>query len=133
MKRSFRRSIQSLDPVFEFLNEFLREHGINDGDAFTLRFAVEELFTNLVKYNPDSPTEITLSLERNEKTVIVQLVDYQAKAFDPTKTAELDLTKRLEERRPGGLGIHLVKKMIDSIDYQHINNQSIITLTHHVE
>ncbi len=133
MNRSFKRSIQSLDSVFEFLNGFILQYGIGDGDAFTLKFAVEELFTNLVKYNPDSPSDISLALTRNGTSVVLQLVDYQAVAFDPTKTAELDLTKRLEERRPGGLGIHLVKKMIDSIDYQHVNNQSIITLTHHVE
>ncbi|HTP78852.1 MAG TPA: ATP-binding protein [Bacteroidota bacterium] len=133
MTRSFKRSIQSLPSVFEFLGEFIDKERLSEGDAFTLRFASEELFTNLVKYNPESPSDIALSVTRDGSSAILRIVDQQAQAFDPTKRPELDLNKKLEERRPGGLGIHLVKRMIDKIEYQHVDNKSIYTLTQHLE
>ena len=117
MEKFFRRDIQSLDSIFDFLGSCISFHNLDEALAFTLRFAVEEIFTNMVKYNPLGPDEILIALNVNAANLIVQLVDSEATPFDITKKEDVDFGLRLEERKPGGLGIHLVKNMVDKVDY----------------
>ncbi|MBI4427648.1 MAG: ATP-binding protein [Ignavibacteriales bacterium] len=133
MQKSFRRSVKSLESVFSFIADFFRTHNVNDDVAFTVKFAVEELFTNLVKYNPSSQSEISLNLEIEGRNIVVRITDTESQPFDPTKSPEPDLQAPLEKRRAGGLGIFLVKRMIDRIEYHHTDKMSTITLVHSLE
>jgi serine/threonine-protein kinase RsbW len=57
----------------------------------------------------------------------VRLTDYDVERFDPTRAAPVDVNAPLDERSPGGLGLYLVMKMVDSIHYEYRNRQSKIT------
>jgi len=133
MERSFARSMKSLDHVFAFISEFFNNQVIGATVAFSIRFAVEELFTNLVKYNKDGKSEISLDLSIDGKNIVVHIRDYEKHPFDPTKAPDPDLHAPLENRRPGGLGIFLVKKMVDKVEYRYTENMSTITLVHSLE
>lgn len=132
-EKAFKRSIKSLHEVFDFLMVFFEQNRIGETVAFNMKFAVEELFTNLVKYNSTSPTDITISLALDSEKLTVSIVDFEPHPFDPTKTAELNLDGVLEKRRPGGLGIHLVKRMMDKFEYEHTEQKSTITLVQFLE
>lgn len=132
-EKSFKRSIKSLHEVFDFLMVFFEQNKIGETIAFNVKFAVEELFTNLVKYNSAGPTDITISLALDNEKLTVSIVDFELHPFDPTKTAELKLDGVLEQRRPGGLGIHLVKRMMDKFEYEHTEKQSTIRLVQFLE
>ena len=129
MEKVFKRDIQALDAVFDFLEQCISNNNLNQSLAFTLKFAVEEIFTNMVKYNPLGPDQISISLVVEGGNAIVELVDFEDVPFDITKTEPVNLDLPMEEKNPGGLGIHLVKAMVDKVDYQHINNKSKVTLT----
>ena len=129
MTHSFPRDIQSLDRVFDFLDSCIVSHSLGDSIGFTLKFAVEEVFTNMVKYNAEAKEDISITVELNDGSLVTRLVDHEVVPFDPTKQEEVDVTLPLEQRRPGGLGIHLVKNMVDGIKYEHENGVSTITLT----
>lgn len=133
MKKSFRRDIRSLNAIFEFLSEFVAIGQLDDSTSFKLKFVVEELFTNMVKYNPGSVEDITIDIEKEENRVVIKLIDPNAKPFDVSKVPEVDIHQPLENRSVGGLGLHLTKLMIDEINYEHRNNQTRITLVKYLE
>jgi len=133
MERSFARSMKSLDDVFAFVSDFFNSQGVSATTAFSIRFAIEELFTNLVKYNKNGKSDISVGLSVQGKNLVVQIKDIEEHPFDPTKAPDPDIHAPLENRRPGGLGIFLVKKMIDKVEYHHSENMSTITLVHSLE
>jgi phosphoserine phosphatase len=110
--RSFRRSFDSLAAIFAFTAETM-----GPGLARTVDFVLEELFTNVVKYGPPSDVPVRIDVARIAGGVEVTLTDSDAEAFDVTRAPQADTRLPLEQRQPGGLGIHLVRKMVDSIDY----------------
>ncbi len=133
MDKKFKRDLSSLDEIFKFINEFSAKTGVDESVVFTINLVVEELFTNMVKYASENSNEILLELKKNEDDLIIHLTDFDVDPFDISKTAEVDTQQSLEERRVGGLGIHLVKQMIDKIEYDYKNRQSKIILTKHLE
>ena len=82
-------------------------------------FTVEELFTNMVKYATGSASPVRVDLVAVEGGVEVTLVDSDVERFDPTRAPDVDIHAPIEERRPGGLGLHLIRRMVDSIEYQY--------------
>jgi len=131
--RKFKRDLDSLDDIFKFMNDFSVKTGLDESVVFILNLVVEELFTNTVKYTPESTNKILLELKKEENNLIIHLTDFDVAAFDITKTAEVDTKQSLEERRVGGLGIHLVKQMMDKIEYEYKDRQSKIILIKHLE
>ena len=83
-----------------------------------MRLAVEEVCTNLIvhgyKDRPAGPIEVVAHDDRDRVTLVIQ---DRAPPFDPKNAPAPDLTSDVEHRRAGGLGWHLVKKMVDEIRY----------------
>jgi len=119
MDKKFKKDLNSLDGIFKFINEFSAKTGVDESVVFTINLVIEELFTNMVKYTYENSNEILLQLKKNADDLIIHLSDFDVDPFDITKTAEVDTKQSLEERRVGGLGIHLVKQMIDKIEYEY--------------
>ena len=113
----FRREIEAIGEVFAFLETFVESQEIDEKTAFCINLVVEELFTNMVRHNEGGGDRITVSIERLDNRLHLELIDSNVEPFDP-KTAEVPpVDAGIEERRPGGLGIYLVKKMVDDLDY----------------
>lgn len=127
--QKFKRDIASLESVFAFLEEFITSAKIPQADAFKLNFVVEELFTNFVKYNPTSKRDILIYLEKLNKEINIKIIDSDAEPFDITQLPQVDTQQTLEDRQVGGLGLHLVREMVDHIEYEYKNRQSKITIT----
>ena len=127
VERSFPRSITALDGVFDFTNEFALVQSINDKVRYILDLAVEEFFTNMVKYNPTGQGNIEMRMSVNNDEVIVHLVDPDSGHFDVTKDRALDLHKSLADRKVGGLGVFLVQKLVENLHYHHQNRISTIS------
>jgi len=133
MQTTFKREISSLVKIFAFIDEFVVSHNLNESISFVMKFLAEELFTNMVKYNPGNQNDIILELNKNEHQVIIALEDFDVEPFDITKTGDVDTALSLEQRKMGGLGIHLVKKMADQITYEYENRRSRITVIKNLE
>jgi anti-sigma regulatory factor (Ser/Thr protein kinase) len=113
----FRREIDAIGEVFAFLEAFADGHEIDEKTAFCINLVVEELFTNMVRHNQGGGDRITVSLERRNDCVHLELVDIDVEPFDPRTAETPPVDAGIEERRPGGLGIYLVRKMVDDLDY----------------
>lgn len=129
MSARFRRDIGVLPDVFDLVGRFFSTEQIDPALRFPIDFVLEELFTNFVKYNPAGKSDIGILLALQGDELRVSLTDSDSAPFDLHKDAPVvDTNKPLEERKPGGLGVHLVKKMMDRVEYAHENRTSTITL-----
>jgi serine/threonine-protein kinase RsbW len=113
----FRREIEAVGEIFALLETFTDGQKIDEKTAFCINLVVEELFTNMVRHNQGGGDHITVSIQRQDNRLHLELVDTDVEPFDP-KTAEIPPVEAgIEERRPGGLGMYLVRKMVDDLDY----------------
>ncbi len=128
--RMFERSFDALAAIFGFTAEVFARNGIDPALLPTIDLAVEELFTNMVKYSPASDAEVRIEMTGIEGGVEVTLTDYDVDPFDVTQAPDVEIGKPIEERRPGGLGLHLIRRLLDSVEYEYSKEtrQSRITL-----
>ena len=130
MQRSFARHLDALTPLYEFVEEILEAHDIAEGIRFPVHLAMEELFVNIVKYNPDISTDIQVdvTLKANNE-VRVSLVDDGGVEFDVTAARPVDIDAPLEDRIPGGLGIHLIQNLVDTLEYGYHDGRGEVIFT----
>ena len=129
MQKKFARSYDSLAEIFEFTERFFETRKIAESVRFPVHFVMEELFTNMVKYNPGNPHDIELDVDSGDGRVTVSLTDFDVDEFDVTAKRNVDTTLPLEDRPIGGLGVHLIQKMVDSLQYRYRDRQSKITFS----
>lgn len=131
----FRREIESIGEVFAFLEVFSKEQNVDDKTAFCVNLVAEELFTNMVRHNQGGGDRITVSIERSDNRVQLELVDTDVEPFDPSTAETPPVDAGIEERRPGGLGIYLVRKMVDDLryDYEADGRRMRVTVTKTLE
>jgi serine/threonine-protein kinase RsbW len=127
MEQKFKRNFDELRNIVTMTEVFFREEGLQPGLRNVVDLATEELFVNMVTYNTESDEDILIQMNPHEHGVEVCLTDYDVERFDPTIAGPIDVEAPLDERTPGGLGLYLVLKMVDSIHYEYRNRQSTIT------
>ncbi len=128
VERRFAREIASLEAIYAFLRAFLSDQEIAEEHAWDLDVVAEELFSNMVKYGAGHGP-IELGLDWSAPTLTLRLRDFDAEAFDPNRAPEVDPDKPILERRAGGLGIHLVRRIADRIEYHREARTNTITVT----
>jgi anti-sigma regulatory factor (Ser/Thr protein kinase) len=133
MRQHFDRDIGSLDAVFVFLRRFASEEGLDARISYVLDLAVEEFFTNIIKYGRGKGSGVSLEAVRTDRTVTVRLEEQTEVPFDVTRATQTQFDVPFAERKPGGLGIHIAKEMLDGLSYEYVDGTSRITLTKHLE
>ncbi len=128
MQREFPRHLNSLAGLYEFTEEIMKAHDLPDGVRFPVHLAMEELFVNMVHYNPTVTTAIEVGIDVEDR-VTVSLVDNGGVEFDVTTKRDVDIDAPLEERTPGGLGIHLIQNLVDSLEYQYKDGRGEVIFT----
>ena len=128
---AFKRTFDSLPGIFALTADTFAREGIDTGLLPTVDLALEELFTNMVKYGTGSNAAVHLALTAKDGGVELTLIDEDVDAFDITEAAEVDINAPIEQRTPGGLGLHLIRRMAESVQYEYAkeSRQSRISLT----
>lgn len=119
MQKTFRRSFDSLSDIFDFTSGFFREEGLDRRMLHDVDFTLEELFTNMVKYSRESDSDIELELNRLKDGVEVQLRDFGVDPFDVTVAPDAAVDAPIGERTPGGLGLHLIRRLVEDLSYEY--------------
>ncbi|MXZ54801.1 MAG: ATP-binding protein [Gammaproteobacteria bacterium] len=99
--------------------DFARFQNLNDEVIYAIQLSVDELFTNIVSYGyDDSETHIVkFVIDVTQEEVRIEIVD-DAKPFNPLDDApDVNLDLSVEERKIGGVGIHLVKSLMSEVTY----------------
>ncbi len=118
-QRVFERSFDAIPALVAFSADAFARLGIDPRLLPTVDLAVEELFTNMVKYALGSKAGVVVGMTAIEGGVEVTLVDRDVEPFDITRSPAVDIHAPIEQRRPGGLGLHLIRQMVDSIEYEY--------------
>jgi anti-sigma regulatory factor (Ser/Thr protein kinase) len=127
METKLNRQIEALGDLFAAIEGFCSERGVSETVLFAMKLAGEELFTNLVRHNEGGSDHILLELDYRDNCIILGLTDYEVEPFDITQTGPVDVTAPLLDRTPGGLGLHLVKSIVDKLTYEYNNRTMRIT------
>ena len=119
------------------VEEFGSRTGIPAGLVVTLNLVLEELVANTVTYgyddgnvHPDRSIEIRLNRRGN---LVTLTLEDDAKPFDPTQLGTPDTDAAIEEREPGGLGIHFVKTLMDTVEYRRVADRNRLTMTKSIQ
>jgi serine/threonine-protein kinase RsbW len=116
-------------PVFlERLGGFLDELGVSSEERSAIMIAGEEVFVNVIRHAyVEEQGDVVVILAARDREIEITLSD-TGPSFDPLTGAEPDLSRPLEEREVGGLGIVLVRKLMDSVRYERREGTNILTL-----
>lgn len=129
ISKRFQRSFDALDQVFGFTRHFYECEEVPDAERLVFDFCVEEIFTNFVKYNRGNLQDIELALDRSGDRVQMSLTDFDVEPYDISRAPAVDISLPLAKREPGGLGLQLVRRLVDELTYDYTNRQSRITVT----
>ena len=124
----FARELSSLDDLFRLLDSFAADARLSTPLAAELAVAAEELFVNAVRHNCGEAEAVDLKLTCREDWLELRLIDRQTTPFDITAAPLSNLNRPIEERRTGGMGLHLVRQFADELAYTYEDGHSIITL-----
>jgi serine/threonine-protein kinase RsbW len=128
-------SIDNLKGVRDFIRAALRDHSVSDLQISELVLALDEMCSNLMIHshhcNPDDLFELHIVVEK-DNPVVFEIID-DGSAFDINQFSEPELGNLVHEKRKGGLGIRLVKSIMDKIEYQHSSGKNICRLIKKVE
>ncbi len=120
--------LEGMDEVLDFVSSLVDAHGCTPQARSQLRMAMEELYVNIAHYAyPDGEgwAEIRGSVE--DGVVTFTLID-GGTPFDPLAKPDPDILLSGEERRIGGLGIYMVKSMVDEVEYTYLDGCNRLTL-----
>jgi len=125
--------LKNLSSVADFTTESTRELGLDDKGVFQLQLAVDEVVSNIIIHGYTHQTgTIHLIIWKENDKIHIRIQD-RGEPFDPLKADSPDLSMPLEERSPGGLGIHFLKTVTDSVHYQFKGGKNILTLTKYLD
>ncbi len=133
MRGSFNRRIDALDDVFRSIDAFVVREGLPEPIAFATKLAVEELFTNLVRHNTGGSDHIDVDLAIEDERLVVRLTDFDVEPFDESSIQPVDVHLPLEDRKVGGLGVHLVRNIFDELTYAYSDRTLCVTAAKNLE
>lgn len=122
--------IEEISRMAAFIEETGEELGLTVEDSFNIHLALEEAVTNVIMYAypKDEEHEIKLSVRHADDRLIFKIID-SGREFDPTLQPDADVTLPLEERPVGGLGIFLIRRVMQVVEYSRTaDGRNILTL-----
>jgi anti-sigma regulatory factor (Ser/Thr protein kinase) len=121
--------INKLEEVLNFVNEHLNKTNCPEKTRIQVDIAVEEIFVNIAHYayNPKvGKATIRVEITDNPVSISLTFMD-NGKPYDPLAKKDPDVTLSAEQRTIGGLGIYMVKKSMDEIQYTYKNGTNVLT------
>jgi len=127
----FSAKFEFLDEIREFVGDIARAGGFDAKDVYNIQLAADEAASNIIEHAYEGVSNGLLELSCGVKgnTITIVLVDH-GESFDPSEIPMPDLKADLSERKIGGLGIFLMRKLMDEVRYETKSNKSnVLTMT----
>ena len=127
--------MSELRRLADFLDDLGEEWELNPGLVFSLNLVLEEALTNIILYGFQDTDKHSIEMEfsRTQIDQLVVCVIDDGHPYDPTQKEDPDLSLPAEERPVGGLGIFLIKKIMDKVEYHRNNNKNFLILTKNIK
>ena len=125
-----KNKVSELEKVAQFIEEIGEELGLSMELQMNLNLVMEEMVTNVIfyAYPQDEEADIELLAKSDGKELTFVLSD-QGKEFDPTAKEDNDLSVNPAERELGGMGIFIVKNIMNKVTYQRLEGKNLLTMT----
>jgi serine/threonine-protein kinase RsbW len=124
-------SIENLKGVRDFIRNTLKTHNVQELQISEMVLALDEMCSNLMIHshqcNPDELFELHIQIQKG-KPIIFEIID-DGTVFDINQFSEPELDNLVHEKRKGGLGIRLVKSIMDKVEYKKQSGKNICRLT----
>lgn len=129
MSMQVKNDLSEIESICRNVEEFGETHQIPPDVIFNLNLSLEEIFVNIVSYGYEDKNEhfVKISMSLVDDELIVEVED-DGRQFNPLEMPEPDLEQTLEERAVGGLGIHLVRNLMDELDYKRTDGRNILIM-----
>ena len=116
--------------LVDAVESFGTHAGLSPDLTYRLTLSLDEIVSNVIRHGysdtNDHVVEVRLSIHDG---VVTSVIEDDGHPYDPRESPEPDLSMPVEQRGPGGLGIFLVRQMMDSIDYARRDGRNILTVT----
>lgn len=117
---------ESIAAAAAFVENTLESFGVTGRSVSRLALVTDDVWCNIVRYSQARHAEMHLTLLKNEITLTFR---DDGIAYNPLETPEPDVTLPAEDRQPGGLGILMMRRLMDQVDYQYKDSRNCLTLT----
>jgi anti-sigma regulatory factor (Ser/Thr protein kinase) len=127
---SIEPDISAIPPFLEWIEDRCREERLADDIVFKMALVLEEAVTNVINHafaDQPPPHAIRVRLEIAVERIVAEIID-NGRPFDPLSRPDPDLARPLADREPGGLGILLMRRMTDRIDYRRTGGDNHLRL-----
>lgn len=127
---SVKASTKHLSKVRDFVAEHAAKFGFKKQDVADIRLAVDEAYTNIIKhaYNNDKSKSVDIQLGYNGNEFWISLMD-TGQAFNPENYSKPDVRKQIKQKKRGGVGVYLIKKLMDDVEYRQQDSFNEIRMT----
>jgi len=118
-----------LDTLGERLEKFCEGLDLPPKTVFQLKFAIEEIFVNIISYgfSDDKEHRIRITI-RHENGVLAVCIEDDGQPFNPLESATPDVACPIEDRQVGGLGLHLTKHLMSDLHYRRRGGKNVLTV-----
>ena len=122
-------NIEEIPLLAEFVESICEQAGLDMGITMNINLALEEAVVNVMNYAYPLGTQgkIVIEAMADDQRVKFVIVD-QGAPFDPTTKEDVDTTLSIDDRPTGGLGIHLIRQIMDTINYERKGKNNVLTL-----
>jgi len=117
--KRFSCSLNNLETICDYVTNCAKQAGLNEAETYAVQLAVDEASTNIIEhgYGKECPDRIDITCEILEDGLKIVIYD-DAEPFKPETVPEPEMNVSLEDLRPRGLGIYLMKQMMDEVHYE---------------
>ncbi|MBS1809424.1 MAG: ATP-binding protein [Acidobacteria bacterium] len=117
-------STENLALIREFVTTVGQQAGLTEAEIGKIELAVDEACANVIEhaYGHDESKEVIIRANIDDDSITFEIVD-TGKGFDPNKIAQEELEKLIQDRKDGGLGMRLIKKLMDEVQYEIVPGQ----------
>lgn len=128
--KAIKAATSKLADIRKFVAKHAHEHGFDEKQVSDIQLAVDEACTNIIKhaYQFDQTKNFTIELEFDGNQLSITLTDHGA-GFDPNRYQKPDLKKQIEKKKRGGMGIFLIKNLMDDVSYSSKSDKNVLRMS----
>ena len=129
-KLTVNAKVENLNNVISYVNDILDHTSCSFKQRFAIEEAIEVIFVNIAKYaypNSDGVATIEAKIDDSKSYIEITFIDNGIE-YNPLEKEDPDLNIPLSDRPIGGLGIFMVKNLMDEVNYKYINKQNVLTI-----
>jgi serine/threonine-protein kinase RsbW len=129
MKLVLKNTISEIRALSNTVKKFAEEYDLSSNVTYDIRLVLEEIFSNIVFYGfrDQDEHQIDISLSLNDNNLVLEIKD-DGIPFNPLESKTPDLETPIEKMEAGGMGIHIVRSLVDEIKYFRKQNKNILVM-----